>query len=153
MGLEKEVNYHHFRSEYEKILVNVYYTNSWLFDNYQQVLKKYNLTAQQYNVLKILFASYPKPIMISNIKERMLDKNSDITRIVERLLGKNLIARRRDQSNRRKVIVKLNIIGYHLMEKMNKEVQVFEKLVSHLTPKEAIELNKLLDKIPKKSGK
>lgn len=150
MGLEKEVSYHRFRNEYEKILVNIYYTNSWLSEKYQEILKEYNLTAQQFNVLKILFSNYPKPIMISDIKEQMLDKNSDMTRIVERLLKKNLIARRRDQSNRRKVIVKLNVIGYHLIEKMNKEVQVFEKLVNHLTPKEATELNKLLDKIRSK---
>ncbi len=149
MGIEKEVSYHQFRSEYEKILVNIYYTNNWLFEKYEQTLSKYNLTAQQYNVLKILHASYPKPTIISHIKEKMLDKNSDITRIVERLLSKNLISRRRDQSNSRKVIIKLNVIGYHLMEKMNKEVQVFENLVTHLTPKEAIDLNKLLDKVRK----
>lgn len=147
MGIEKEISYHQFKSEYEKILVNIYYTNNWLFEKYEQTLSKYNLTAQQFNVLKILFASYPKPIMISNIKERMMDKNSDITRIVDRLLSKNLISRRRDQSNRRKVIVKLNVIGYHLMVKMNKEVEVFENLVTHLSPKEAIMLNKLLDKV------
>ena len=147
MGIEKEISYHLFRSEYEKILVNIYYTNNWRFGKYEQTLSKYNLTAQQFNVLKILFASYPKPIMISNIKERMLDKNSDITRIVDRLLSKNLISRRRDQSNRRKVIVKLNVIGYHLMVKMNKEVQVFENLVTHLSLNEATILNKLLDKI------
>ena len=153
MGIEKEISYHQFRSEYEKILVNIYYTNNWLFEKYEQTLSKYNLTAQQFNVLKILFASYPKPIMISNIKERMLDKNSDRTRIVDRLLSKNLISRRRDQSNRRKVIVKLNVIGYHLMVKMNKEVEVFENLVTHLSPKEATSLNMLLDKIRNKVRK
>lgn len=153
MDIEKEISYHQFRSEYEKILVNIYYTNNWLFEKYEQTLSKYNLTAQQFNVLIILFASYPKPIMISNIKERMLDKNSDITRIVDRLLSKNLISRRRDQSNRRKVIVKLNVIGYHLMVKMNKEVEVFENLVTHLTPKEATSLNMLLDKIRNKVRK
>ncbi|MFZ5552474.1 MAG: MarR family winged helix-turn-helix transcriptional regulator [Bacteroidota bacterium] len=152
MELEKKVNYHHFKSEYEKILVNIYYTNNWLFDNYQKILKKYNLTTQQFNVLKILFASYQKPLMISSIKERMLDKNSDITRIVERLFVKNLVTRRRNQSNRRKVFVRLSIKGYQLMKKMNKEVQVFEKLVNHLTPKEAVELNILLNKIRKKSA-
>lgn len=149
MGIEKEISYHQFRSEYEKIIVNIYFTNNWLFEKYGQTLSKYNLTAQQYNVLKILHSAYPKTVTNSHIKERMLDRSSDITRIVERLLAKNFIARRRDQSNRRKVLIKLNVVGYHLMEKMNKEVQVFENLVKHLTPKEAIELNKLLDKVRK----
>lgn len=149
MGLEKEISYHQFRSEYEKILVNIYFTNNWLFEKYEQTLSKYNLTAQQYNVLKILHSTYPKTVIISYIRERMLDKSSDVTRIIERLLAKNFIVRRRDQSNRRKVLIKLNVVGYHLMEKMNKEVQVFENFVTHLTPKEAIELNKLLDKVRK----
>jgi DNA-binding MarR family transcriptional regulator len=86
-------------------------------------------------------------MMISTIKQQMLDKSSDVTRLVERLLEKNFIVRRPDPKNRRKINIKLNIIGHGLVTKMDKDIRNFEELVEHLSDKEIKQLNLLLNKI------
>ncbi|MBK7310121.1 MAG: MarR family transcriptional regulator [Sphingobacteriaceae bacterium] len=118
-----------------------------MHNEYHVVLKAYNVTAQQFNILKILNEVYPKSMMVSTIKLQMLDKSSDITRLVERLLEKNLVVRRQDQKNRRKINVKLNIIGHSLVSKMDKDIRNFEGFVEHLSDKEIKQLNSLLNKI------
>ena len=128
---------------------DIYFTNNWLHNEYHVVLKAYNVTAQQFNILKILNEVYPKSMMVSTIKLQMLDKSSDITRLVERLLEKNLVVRRQDQKNRRKINVKLNIIGHSLVSKMDKDIRNFEGFVEHLSDKEIKQLNSLLNKIRK----
>ncbi len=142
-GLE----FYSFINDRQKALVNIYFTNNWLHNEYHVVLKEYNITAQQFNILKILNEVYPKPMMASTIKLQMLDKSSDITRLVERLLEKNLVVRRQDQKNRRKINIKLNIIGHDLITKMDKDVGNFQRLVEHLSDKEIKQLNSLLNKI------
>ena len=142
-GLE----FYSFINDRQKALVNIYFTNNWLHNEYHVVLKAYNVTAQQFNILKILNEVYPKSMMVSIIKLQMLDKSSDITRLVERLLEKNLVVRRQDQKNRRKINVKLNIIGHSLVSKMDKDIRNFEGFVEHLSDKEIKQLNSLLNKI------
>lgn len=144
-GLE----FYSFINDRQKALVNIYFTNNWLHNEYHVVLKTYNVTAQQFNILKILNEVYPKSMMVSTIKLQMLDKSSDITRLVERLLEKNLVVRRQDQKNRRKINVKLNIIGHSLVSKMDKDIRNFEGFVEHLSDKEIKQLNSLLNKIRK----
>ncbi|MDO9187386.1 MAG: hypothetical protein Q7W13_15335 [Bacteroidia bacterium] len=144
-GLE----FYSFINDRQKALVNIYFTNNWLHNEYHVVLKAYNVTAQQFNILKILNEVYPKSMMVSTIKLQMLDKSSDITRLVERLLEKNIVVRRQDQKNRRKINVKLNIIGHSLVSKMDKDIRNFEGFVEHLSDKEIKQLNSLLNKIRK----
>lgn len=145
--LEKETGFNKFTNDRQKVLVNIYYTDKWLFNQYQIILKKYNLTAQQFNILKVLNSVYPKSLMVSDLKERMFDKSSDVTRLIERLIEKNFVVRRNDAKNRRKVNVKLNIIGHDLISKMDKDIGNFERFVDHLSEKEIKQLNNLLDKI------
>lgn len=142
-GLE----FYNFINDRQKALVNIYFTNNWLHNEYHVVLKAFNITAQQYNILKILNQVYPKPMIVSTIKLQMLDKSSDITRLVERLLEKNLVVRRQDQKNRRKINIKLNIIGHNLINKMDREIGNFERFVEHLSDREIKQLNSLLNKI------
>lgn len=142
-GLE----FYSFVNDRQKALVNIYFTNNWLHNRYHAILKTYNVTAQQFNILKILNENYPKSMMISTIKQQMLDKSSDVTRLVERLLEKNFIVRRPDPKNRRKINIKLNIIGHGLVTKMDKDIRNFEELVEHLSDKEIKQLNLLLNKI------
>lgn len=144
-GLE----FYSFINDRQKALVNIYFTNNWLHNEYHVVLKAYNVTAQQFNILKILNEVYPKSMMVSTIKLQMLDKSSDITRLVERLLEKNLVVRRQDQKNRRKINVKLNIMGHSLVSKMDKDIRNFEGFIEHLSDKEIKQLNSLLNKIRK----
>lgn len=145
--LEKETGFSKFTSDRQKVLVNIYYTNNWLFNQYQVILKKYNLTAQQFNILKVLNDVYPKSLMISDVKERMFDKSSDVSRLIERLMDKNFVVRRKDAKNRRKINIKLNIIGHELISRMDKDIRYFERFVEHLSDKEIKQLNDLLDKL------
>lgn len=145
--LENEIGFSKFTGDRQKVLVNIYYTNNWLLNQYQVIIKKYNLTAQQFNILKVLNDVYPKSLMVSDVKDRMLDKNSDVTRLIERLMEKNFVVRRKDVKNRRKINVKLNIIGHELVSRMDKDVQNFENFVEHLSDKEIKQLNDLLDKL------
>lgn len=142
-GLE----FYSFINDRQKALVNIYFTNNWLHNEYHVVLKTYNITAQQFNILKILNEVYPKSMMVSTIKLQMLDKSSDVTRLVERLLEKNLLVRRQDPNNRRKINIKLNIIGHNLISKMDKDIGNFERFVEHLSDREIKQLNSLLNKI------
>lgn len=146
---KEELEFYRFVNDRQKVLVNLYYTNNWLHHQYNDVLKEYNLTAQQFNVLKILNEVYPKSITVTSIKDQMLDKSSDVTRLIDRLLEKNLLVRRSDTMNRRKINIKLNIIGHSLVVKMEKDIRNFENLVENLSNKEIKQLNLLLNKIRK----
>ena len=146
---KEELEFYRFVNDRQKVLVNLYYTNNWLHHRYNYVLKAYNLTAQQFNVVKILNEVYPKSITVSTIKKQMLDKSSDVTRLIDRLLEKNLLVRRPDTKNRRKINIKLNIIGHSLVMKMEKDLRNFENLVENLYYKEIKHLNLLLNKIRK----
>jgi len=146
---KEELEFYRFVNDRQKVLVNLYYTNNWLHHQYNDVLKEYNLTAQQFNVLKILNEVYPKSITVTSIKDQMLDKSSDVTRLIDRLLEKNLLVRRQDTKNRRKINIKLNIIGHSLVVKMEKDIRNFENLVENLSNKEIKQLNLLLNKIRK----
>lgn len=147
--IKEELEFYRFVNDRQKVLVNLYYTNNWLHHQYNDVLKTYNLTAQQFNVIRILNEVYPKSATVSLIKEQMLDKNSDVTRLIDRLLEKNLLVRRPDTKNRRKINIKLNIIGHSLVVKMEKDIRNFESLVENLSDKEIKQLNLLLNKIRK----
>lgn len=149
MAQKEGLEFYSFVNDRQKALVNIYFTNNWLHNEYHLLLKAYNVTAQQLNVLKILNEVYPKSMMVSTIKQQMLDKSSDVTRLVERLLEKNLLVRRQDGKNRRKINVKLNIIGHSLVTKMNKDIRNFEGFTEHLSDKEIKQLNILLNKIRK----
>ncbi len=144
-----ELEFYKFVNDRQKVLVNLYYTNNWLHHQYNDVLKAYNLTAQQFNVIKILNEVYPKSMTVSSIKEQMLDKSSDVTRLIDRLLEKNILVRRPDIKNRRKINIRLNIIGHSLVVKMEKDIRNFESLVENLSDKEIKQLNLLLNKIRK----
>lgn len=147
MAKKEGLEFYSFVNDRQKALVNIYFTNNWLHNEYHLLLKTYNVTAQQLNVLKILNEVYPKSMMISTIKQQMLDKNSDVTRLVERLLEKKHLVRRHDVTNRRKINVKLTIIGHALVTKLDKDIRNFEGLTEHLSDKEIKQLNVLLTKL------
>lgn len=147
MSLEEEIKFNDFKNNRQKVLVNIYFTNNWLFHKYQSTLKKFELTAQQYNIVRILDERYPKSMSIGEIRERMLDRSSDITRIIDRLKTKNLLVKRSDQKNKRKTNVRLNIIGRELAKQMEDDINRFQMLTESLSDNEIDKLNELLDKI------
>jgi len=150
MKIEDEIK-GRFRNEYHKGLINLTYTTKQLSYEFYQSLKKFGLTEQQYNVLRILrgFRS-EAPLSIGFIKERMLDKNSDVSRIVDRLYEKGYLNRTENPNDRRQKSVRISQAGMDLLDKMFSCEKKADTLLSNLTIEEIEELNRLLDKIREK---
>ena len=146
MELEKEIQTK-FENDYHKIVVNTIYTYGWISDLLRQRLGKYQITIQQFNVLRILRGQYPGPATINLLKERMLDKMSDASRIVERLVQKGMVTRCVNQKDRRAVDIVINEKGLELLKKLDPVITPIDVLKSNLTEEEAKQLNILLDKL------
>src|SRR5690606_9763449 len=111
MELEKEILNRRFESDFNKVVVNIVYTYGWVNNWLKAELDKYNLTLQQYNVLRILRGQRPNPATVNLIKERMLDKMSDASRIVDRLVAKQLVERKVCARDRRAVDITISQAG------------------------------------------
>jgi len=107
----------------------------------------YDITTQQFNVLRILRGQHPRPSTVSFVKETMLDKMCDASRIVDRLLQKELIIKHNNNRDKRAVDIIISDKGLSLLEKIDSEVSISDIISENLTLKEAQELNQLLDKI------
>lgn len=138
-----------FRNEYHRLTVNLIFTINRIMGEHQQLLKNFNISLQQFNILRILRGQYPHDASLNLVKDRMLDKNSDVSRLVERLVKKNLIDRSVCPSDRRQVNLLITEKGLSLLENIDKIEKSFDKIVSGLTQDEAKTLNQLLDKLEK----
>jgi DNA-binding MarR family transcriptional regulator len=147
MKLEDEIKQSSFRNEYHKLAVNMIYTHSWLMNKIYELLDEYDLTPQQFNLLRILRGQYPQPASISLLKERMLDKMSDASRLVERLISKGLAERNICPEDRRKAEVKITKKGLKLLEKIDAANDEMDNHLKNLSAQEAKQLNYLLDKL------
>ena len=146
MKIEKELQ-SKFRNEQHKAFVNIHYTNLALMDQISGIFKKHDISAQQYNVLRILRGQYPEAASISLIKERMLDKNSDVSRIIDRLKDKKLVTRKECKTDRRQKDVLISKAGLDLMIEMDNYNDEFDSYFKELDEKDLKKLNKLLDKV------
>ena len=140
-----------FRNEYHKGLINLTYTAKHLSYEFYQSLKKHGLAEQQYNVLRILSGFRSEaPLSISFIKERMLDKDSDVSRIVDRLVQKSFVNRIENPEDRRQKSVEITVKGLELLDEMFSCELKVDTLLSNLAIEEVNILNQLLDKIREK---
>ena len=146
MHLEDEIKQKKFRNEYQKAAVNLIFTTNWLQAKFAPLMKQFGLTVQQFNILRILRGQHPNPATINLLKERMLDKMSDASRLVDRLLEKGYLSRKICGIDRRRVDILITKEGLDLLEKIDVEEEKFYSGLNNLTPEETIMLNKLLDK-------
>ncbi|HET6245850.1 MAG: MarR family transcriptional regulator [Bacteroidetes bacterium] len=146
MKIEQEIKQEVFKDDYQKAVINILYTASWLNLKQTQLFKKYGITPPQYNVLRILRGQFPNTATVNLIIDRMLDKNSNASRIVEKLRLKKLIERITCPQDRRSVNVKINQNGLELLAEIDKIEKQFAEGINSLTQKEAALLNELLDK-------
>ena len=146
MKIDEEIK-SSFDNEYHRAVVNLLYTHSFLTNKINDTMKKYRLTRQQYNVLRILRGQHPNPASVLLIKERMLEKMSDASRIIDRLLKKGLIDKKVSQSDRRSVDIKISNEGLELLKEMDPYVMENNLVLEKLSTNEAISLSHLLDKI------
>ena len=148
MNIEEEIKQQKkFTDEFEKAVVNLLYTSSWLYNLNAARLKEYGVTPEQFNVLRILRGSYPKPMMLSEISNRMLDKASNATRLVEKLRQKSLVKREICADNRRQVDISITEAGLGILTAIDNGCQEWMHSVKNLGNADARELNRILDKL------
>lgn len=147
MKLEEEIQQQKFKSEEQKLMVNLVYTTNWLNAKYDVFFKDSDITIQQYNVLRILRGQYPKPCSIKLIKERMLDRMSDASRIVDKLKTKKLLLRKECPNDRRSVDVIITDKGLDLLKSLDHIDDNSKDIFNSLSSVEICQLNILLDKL------
>lgn len=147
MRLEEEIKQNKFESELHKATVNLIFTGNWANSTINSILKPYNLSPEQFNVLRILRGRHPEPSSIMLLNERMLDKMSNVSRIVEKLRLKGLVVRKECPSDRRQVDITLTPEGLDTLTRIDKEIDVTEGVTKNITASEAATLNQILDKI------
>lgn len=145
MEIEKEIQNEKFKDNYQKASVNIIYTYNWLNALIKSELGKSKITQQQFNILRILRGQHPKPATINVIKERMLDKMSDASRIVDRLVIKQLVTRKVCERDRRAVDIKISDKGLALLDGIKLEEFMAIKFKQHISEEDAQRLSDLLD--------
>ena len=150
MALENEINQQIFGSENQKALINIIYTYHWVTERVKQFLSAENITHQQFNILRILRGSDPQPLSTLTIRERMLDRMSDTSRIVDRMVLKGLVYKRVCSSDKRLVDVSLTQEGKKMLSRLDKKEAEMDLIISSLNNDELEKLNALLDKVRNK---
>jgi len=146
MGIENDINQSKFKSDYQKGIINLIYTYNWIREKLQGIFDKEDLTPQQFNILRILRGSQV-PLSTLKIRERMLDRMSDTSRIVDRLLLKGLVKKVINKTDKRLVDVTISPKGKKVLENMDEFEKDIESLAKGLSVIEMKTLNMLLDKI------
>ncbi|MBC3542134.1 MarR family winged helix-turn-helix transcriptional regulator [Rufibacter sediminis] len=147
MKLEDEIKQKSFANPYLRMVVNVMFTGNWLQKALSCQLKQYGVSLQQHNVLMILRGQYPNPATLGLIQERMLDRESNATRLVDKLLEKDLVTRCQCAGNRRKVDILITEKGLDLLKQTDGIMSDLEEKYRHITPSEATLVGELMDKI------
>ncbi|MFM1929071.1 MAG: hypothetical protein RL387_399 [Bacteroidota bacterium] len=146
MGIEQDIQQTNFRNEYQKLGINLMYTANWLNEKIASVLSQEDITQQQYNILRILRGA-EKPLSTLQIRARMLDKMSDTSRIVDRLVAKELVEKNTCPTDKRLVDVVLSKKGFTVLEKLDLLNNHLDALMKGISEKEAIAMNQLLDQL------
>ena len=146
MSIEKEIHQTKFVSARQKAMINVLFTYGWIIEKIKNFLSKEDITHQQFNILRILRGSN-KPLSTLQIRERMLDKMSDTSRIVERLQKKALVEKKTCPTDKRLVDVVISKKGLALLDKLDKRNGELDSMLHNLSSEEARTLNQLIDKM------
>ena len=148
MRLEEEIQQSKFKDEYHKLGVNIIYSASWMSAMNLHILKNFNLSIQQFNILRILRGRHPEPASVKLLTERMIDKMSNASRLVEKLKQKGLVERTSCPEDRRQVDIAITDEGVKVVNHASKVLEEeLDNILSVLTNKEAKQLNDLLDKM------
>ena len=145
--LEDELKQEKFQNEYHKLGINLYHTASWWKLIQGEFFKKVNLTTQQYNILRILRGTKDKKVTLGYISERMIDKNTNTSRVVDKLYKKSLVSRTYDAQDRRKIDLQITDKGLTLLAELDKEMPDLEANLTAISEDEAKTLNSLLEKL------
>ncbi|HET7899274.1 MAG TPA: MarR family transcriptional regulator [Flavisolibacter sp.] len=152
MGIENEIHQQTFRNAKQKAMINLLYTYGWAIEQIKGFLVQEDITHQQYNILRILRGAHPQPLSTLQIRERMLDKMSDTSRIVDRLVLKELVQKTTCPKDKRLVDVVITDKGQTLLQRLDEQAGDMDRIMSGLTEEEAETLSTLLDKLRGSEG-
>ncbi|MCZ2102328.1 MAG: MarR family transcriptional regulator [Chitinophagales bacterium] len=147
MEIDKVIKQGKFKDNYQKAIVNLLYTSNYFRDIHQPIFKKYEIQGQHYNVLRILKGKYPDPVTPGYIKEVMLDKGTDLTRLIDKLKKKGWVERRICPHNKRQMDITITDLGVEQLTAMSKEMAIEDSQNIRMTPEEYATLSDLLDKM------
>jgi MarR family transcriptional regulator, 2-MHQ and catechol-resistance regulon repressor len=147
MGLEKDIHQTSFRSDKHKAILNILYTYGWIIEKIKHFLSKEDITHQQFNILRILRGAAPEPLSTLQIRERMLDKMSDTSRIVDRMVTKGLVKKTVCSKDKRLVDVTITEKGQKLLKRLDLEQDHMEEIMQTLSDNDAVQISNLLEKL------
>ncbi|MFY0593891.1 MarR family winged helix-turn-helix transcriptional regulator [Roseivirga sp.] len=147
MTLDEQLIKGSFRSLQHKSRVNLLYSGYWLSQRMTELLKPYNITLQQLNVLRILRGQNSEPISTLEIKDKMIIGNADASRLVDKLCTKGLIWKKPCPHDGRKIQVFINDNGMQLLSQIDNEMTLIDDITDNLNEKELKVLNQLLNKL------
>ena len=145
MKIEDEIKQQKFKTPLQKAVLNLLYTTSWMQGKQKDIFKTFGITLQQFNILRILRGQHPNSTSATEIKSRMLDKNSDVSRLLDRLLAKKVITKRVSSNDKRAADVNLTEEGLELLKSIDKKQHQIDSVLL-LSDDEALLLSDLLDK-------
>ena len=147
MSIDKAIQQVKFRNPHQKAAINLIYTLSWMREKTKCIFEAEDITPQQFNILRILRGSFPQPLSTLQIRERMLEKMSDTSRIVDRLITKGFVKKLTCKNDRRLVDVIISDKGKKLLERLDTRQNEIDGVLNNLSEKDANILSDLLDKI------
>ena len=147
MALEQDLQQESFNSDLEKLWVNILYTGIWVQQLHAPSFKQEKISRQQFNILRILRGQHPKAASVQLLTERMLEKSSNASRIVEKLVQKGLVERLTCESDRRQVDVKISAAGLAMLARIDSSLKAIVNQFNRLTSTEIETLNTLLDRL------
>jgi DNA-binding MarR family transcriptional regulator len=151
VGIQEEIKQiKPFKSEFQKLLINIQFTGNWLNASFAQFLKPFGITPHQYNVLRILKGKFPEGYKNQEIAERMIDKSSNSTRIADKLLEKRLITRSEHKTDRRQVDIRITKKGLELIDKIDLSPNVIRQKAKTFNETNAKLMNEWLDNLREK---
>jgi DNA-binding MarR family transcriptional regulator len=146
MGIDKDIHQPQFRTVQNKAMVNILFTNGWMMERIKNFVKTQDITPQQYNILRILRGA-GHPLSTLQIRERMLDKMSDTSRVVERMMAKELVVKKVSAKDKRKVDIAITPAGLQKLENLDKRNEELDAILQNLSEDELDTLSSLLDKL------
>lgn len=147
MGIEEAIKQNRFKDELHKLVVNIFYTSSYLHGKQSKILKPHGISAEQYNVMRILRGQHPKQSTVTLIQDRMIDRSSNASRLVDKLYKKGLVTRQECRTDRRQMDVCLTDKGLRLLKELDESIDNIHLQLQGITVEEAKIANDILDRI------
>ena len=148
MKIEDEIKQSKFRDQYQKAAINIFFTASWMNNLNAEALKPFKISIQQFNILRILKGMNPEPVTVKLLTERMIDKMSNASRLVDKLNAKNLVERKSCPLDRRRVDIKITALGLKTVDEASKALETgMDQRMKNISEKEAEQLSNLLDRL------